>query len=87
MVLGIMSLLTDLERNVQVIPYYHEGTGVGNLPRLLEAFKSKLFQFADDLGVRERDLSMIQHVKGRTRAARKKKHAHCCLELGSMVVT
>ena len=51
MVLGIMSLLADLERNVQVIPYYHEGTGMGNLPRFLEAFESELFQFGDGLGV------------------------------------
>ena len=53
MVLGIMSLLANLKRDVQAIPYYHEGTGVGNLPRLLEAFESELFQFGDGLGVRE----------------------------------
>jgi hypothetical protein len=32
---------------------YHEGTGVGNLSRLLEAFESELFQFGDGLEVRE----------------------------------
>ena len=53
MVLGIMSLLADLERNVQVIPHHHEGMGVGNLPRLLDAFESKFLQFGNGLNVRE----------------------------------
>ena len=51
-ILEIMSLLADLECIIQVIPYHHEGTGaVGDLPRLIEAFESELFQFGDGLGV------------------------------------
>jgi hypothetical protein len=51
MVLGIMPLLADLEHNIQVIPYHHKGTGVGNLPRLLQVFTSKFLELGNSLGV------------------------------------